>query len=192
MATITYQNTKTWKFNGNTTDTIYLSLSDIWIPPDGYTFSNVTVDFTVASNYNNSVFEAYLRRKSSDTGGSWARFAGYILPSSSTNIYWGGSGSNFSGSSDSSLVIQNTVETSQGYDFYGFTGRATFTINWTKSASVTAGNPIKKTDFDAIGWTATVGQPISHSGYSGVIYASTYNNLSTTITGISKDGGTVP
>lgn len=53
-------------------------------------------------------------------------------------------------------------------------------IAFKKTFNVTKGNPIKKTDFDAIGWAATVGQKISHSGMSGIIYASTFNSQSTT------------
>lgn len=42
-------------------------------------------------------------------------------------------------------------------------------------ANVTAGDIIYKTDFDAVGWTATVGDNISHSGKSGNITASDWN-----------------
>lgn len=54
---------------------------------------------------------------------------------------------------------------------------------WQRTVNVAQGDVITKAQFDAIGWSATKGSAISHSGFSGVIYATTYNNASNTITG---------
>ena len=186
MATVTYTRTFSYPNQNPTYYTYnYFNLDrNKFTAPSGYTWSYV--QFTCTNGY-----AEYDYVSGDGTTGLVNLYRGNNLISRSVN--WKSQGAKTYTYTDSLYASASSYGrgTSTDYCYYGIYNQSNlarlyitnpkFIIAFKKTYNVTAGNPIKKTDFDAIGWAATVGSPISHSGMSGIIYASTFNSQSTTI-----------
>ena len=192
MPTLTYSRTKSWTFDGRDyeyqqlTRLCRLPISNIWSPPSGYSFSRSTISCNIkwGGQRDNGKNSEFIINIAPDIyGATLKKYGGYILPGNTyTTINWGATSSEVSIASGSYLFIYNS-NLNNGQKAC-ITGTISITLYWTKSISnVSAGDIITKEQFDAIGWSATKGSAISHSGYSGIIYASTYNGLNNTSSG---------
>lgn len=156
----------------------------MWIPPSGVTnsanpYSIFSATLTHVGPYGGDAFEAYFCPSGTyeyfdGSTWNWQKYAGWMFNTydETATFTWAKSVSN--GSTSSSLIL---IGDPYNYSFK-IKGTITYTLKWTQTISnVNIGDPITKEQFDAIGWSATKGSSISHSGQSGIIYASTYNNL---------------